>query len=148
MYAVTAVLVFVIVVVILLYAVYYFKYRATALACQYALKGYITAEEMEEVNRSGEIVLGEEIEDREGNIVVLQLNEEGEYVAYVIRDSEGNSGHTHVWEAHKTTRLVEVGSKFVVDGINNGEEYGHYEPIYEERPYTDYYYCSECGVHK
>lgn len=85
-----------IVIGILLYCVYYFKYRATALACQYALKGYITADEMDEIKRSGEIVLGEEIEDREGNIVVLQLNEKGEYVAYVVRDANGNEPHTHV----------------------------------------------------
>lgn len=85
-----------VVVCVLLYAVYYFKYRATALACQYALKGYITADEMEEIKRSGDIVLGEEIEDREGNIVVLQINDDGEYVAYVVRDANGHESHSHV----------------------------------------------------
>lgn len=91
-----AIIVFMIVVVALLYSVYYFKYRATALACQYALKGYITADEMDDIKRSGDIVLGEEIEDMEGNIVVLQINDNGEYVAYVVRDANGNESHSHV----------------------------------------------------
>ena len=94
------VIVALIIIGVIVFSIYKIKYAGTEKAFKYAEKGYLTAEEMEDVHNSGGVVLGEELVDENGDTYVLTQDENGNIVSTKVRNSDGTSTGATVPENH------------------------------------------------